>query len=384
MRRHEWLTSSRGRRGVRPYRSSLQLGDFSRTNSITSTCLTIPWWFSPLWKSLSVIPSPVCRIPRRSSPGRSFALAQGLLRAPLAHRPPADSKPDIDSLPVDLEKLSTFFRTYLNSETCLMLKWVALLHDVGKPATRRLNRNKHTEPFKMQFLGHEVFGLHMLDNLLDHLYPVAGDKRRISYLIRNHHDHHMLLFNRYKNEKQLGDLKNALDRSDRRKNAEIDHLLDHFSKPGRQDFPLLTLHGFADLVACRGPGNDTPMNLVAQVDLMLLTLWLRWNELKQIIDENNRRLSRTHSGTSDTSTSTEKRPLLLEADALSWKVMENQAKVCSWLWAAMRQHLDRPPTAKEIQLWLLETCGPDQQWNAADRRSIPKLGTAFPTSCQRQ
>src|SRR4051812_878053 len=49
--------------------------------------------------------------------------------------------------------------------------------------------------------------------------------------------------------------------------------------------------------------------------------------LSVIMTENSRRLSRTHRGVSDTSTSRMKRPLLLSGDALAGRAGENEVRV---------------------------------------------------------
>ncbi len=68
------------------------------------------------------------------------------------------------------------------------------------------------------------------------------------------------------------------------------------------------------------------------------------------MNENNRRLSRTHGGESDTSASHEKLPLLLTGDALRRQSAENERRVCQLImdwrteplltdWAVIRQVL---------------------------------------------
>jgi hypothetical protein len=203
---------------------------------------------------------------------------QGLLRAPLALRPPDATRPDLSGVPLDRESLGRRLAACLDPESALMLKWVALLHDVGKPATRGLSRNAPGRPYTVQFLGHEVFGLHLLDDLLGHLFPDEADKARVTRLIRHHHSHHALVLDRYRDAGRLQSLKDALVRPNPRRNKELKYLAGHFRDPEFADFPLLTLHGFADLNASRGPDNVTPLGRVAEVDLLFLALWARREE----------------------------------------------------------------------------------------------------------
>jgi hypothetical protein len=53
----------------------------------------------------------------------------------------------------------------------------------------------------------------------------------------------------------------------------------------------------------------------------------------RVMGENNRRLSRTHQGHSDTGTSVEKLPLLLTGDALRERVEQNGLRVCAFVHA---------------------------------------------------
>ena len=53
--------------------------------------------------------------------------------------------------------------------------------------------------------------------------------------------------------------------------------------------------------------------------------------IAKIIDENNRRLSRTRSGVSDTSASHAKLPLLLSGEALRKQSAENEGRVCRFI-----------------------------------------------------
>ena len=200
---------------------------------------------------------------------------QGLCRVPLTGLPPGPTRPDVSGIALDTDALGRRLAAYLDPETCLTLKWGALLHDVGKPPTRRLSRNSANRPYKVQFLGHEVFGLHLLDELLVHLFPDPSRRDRLCRLIRYHHIPHSLVLDRYSGEARFLALRETLTQPATHPTKERRSLLEHFQKPAYQDFPLLILHGFADLTACRGPDNDLPLGRLAEVDLILLALWMQ-------------------------------------------------------------------------------------------------------------
>jgi hypothetical protein len=75
-----------------------------------------------------------------------------------------------------------------------------------------------------------------------------------------------------------------------------------------------------------------------------------WSFLARILDENSRRLSRTRVGVNDTGTSTRKRPLRLQGDALRCQSAANEARVQQFLF---RTRHDAPPADGPAVLALL-------------------------------
>ncbi len=62
-----------------------------------------------------------------------------------------------------------------------ILRWAALLHDIGKVATRSCD-----EHGRIHFLGHEVVGARMFRKIARRLRFPADQEERIRFLIRNH------------------------------------------------------------------------------------------------------------------------------------------------------------------------------------------------------
>jgi len=67
--------------------------------------------------------------------------------------PPAPTRAEVRDL---AKTVGDFVASVLDDTGRLLLKWLAVLHDVGKPGTRGLRLGK------VQFLGHELYGLQML------------------------------------------------------------------------------------------------------------------------------------------------------------------------------------------------------------------------------
>jgi putative nucleotidyltransferase with HDIG domain len=206
--------------------------------------------------------------------------------APSAHPAPTD----VSGLKDFLEPIKECLANALKDEPSrLVLKWAALLHDVGKPGTRCLNTE--AKPYKVQFLGHELYGLELLARHLEHLFPDERVRRRLEWLIEHHHRHHQL-GDGYKHEptealdaapghspakpsQRLRSLLDGLNRMDVT-NAEFKRLCKFFEETPESlaEFPLLILFGFADTLACRGPESLTSVADVARVDLALLAAWI--------------------------------------------------------------------------------------------------------------
>ncbi len=205
---------------------------------------------------------------------------QGIRLPGFSDRAIARGTPDISVVQNFLEDIRKVFSSTLNDENQLLLKWTGLFHDVGKPATRGMFIGR--EAHKTQFLGHELYGPHLVNQHLLHLYPEPDLRNRATLLIRKH----LLpvnLVNRYSDPENLDAAKNGL----------TDHLLStkelHFLHPlfdseeneTAGDFPLLVLHGYADILACRGQGVITPVSQVAEIYLILLALYAHYPVIKE-------------------------------------------------------------------------------------------------------
>lgn len=62
----------------------------------------------------------------------------------------------------------------------LHIRLAALLHDIGKPRTRRQKGNDYT------FYGHEVVSAHMVEKLMQRLKFSRNDIQAVAHLVRNH------------------------------------------------------------------------------------------------------------------------------------------------------------------------------------------------------
>ena len=204
---------------------------------------------------------------------------QGFPLVPLSQRPAAAAAPA--SAPPWREEVARFLEQRLDPGAKLLLKWVALLHDVGKPGTRRQTADV---PPRVQFRGHEAHGLNLLGDTLRQLFPGEDEdgpgRQRLRGLIAQHHLHHVLL-DRFLQPARLAGLRQALVDDDAG-HEELRFLASHLDKernPRAADFPLLILHGFADVAACKGTASRTALAAVAEVDLWLLAVAARYDRL---------------------------------------------------------------------------------------------------------
>lgn len=212
---------------------------------------------------------------------------QGLSRLTEAPRLPEGERPDTAVIEPLLDDLRGLLATSRTDEARDILKWSALLHDVGKPATRRINLGGGGR-INVQFLGHELYGLQIVASHLRQLFPDDGDSgnsRRagIEYLILRHHDHHNLV-NRYAgDDKRLNALRAAVTTGELppRELKYLAGFLDPENAEHAELFPLLILHGFADTLACRGPASNRSLCLVAEIDLLLLAVAVRFPAMLQ-------------------------------------------------------------------------------------------------------
>jgi putative nucleotidyltransferase with HDIG domain len=237
---------------------------------------------------------------------RDDLLRQGICQPEPMHPLPGGDPPDIPLQASDLDSVRRLFDEILDEEARLLLKWAALLHDVGKPATRTLKVHPKTGEETVQFLGHEVYGLQMIDEHLSTIFrekcgadgsemqrdgdnwscptchgtqpaAVTDTKARIQHIIRRHHDHHNLIQRCLDHPRWWESLKESLTSETlyRKRLSDLKGHMDPEVSPQAGDFPLLILHGFADELACRGSARKTQLRTVGAIDLVLLTLFAR-------------------------------------------------------------------------------------------------------------
>jgi hypothetical protein len=173
------------------------------------------------------------------------------------------------------DRVQEYLTATLTPEARLLLKWCSLLHDVGKPGTRTVRMKAGSAD--VQFLGHELYGLALLERQLAAWFPDDHIRNRLADLIRNHHRTHQL----------VGDY---LLREIEQRGQPIDDLLvllagesqpailswlgtrnnpDH--EDYRPDLPLLLLHGYADRLATRGETQTSSAHDWATAVLAVLT-----------------------------------------------------------------------------------------------------------------
>jgi hypothetical protein len=200
------------------------------------------------------------------------AAVAGTLRGYGLSIPPASAcqanPPDVEApwFPSKRAAVEKWLAETLDPDAVLLLKWCALLHDVGKPGTRVLRRRGGTP--EVQFHGHERYGARLLQSRLVAWFsdPVEGVSRvglRLEQLIHDHHHSHQLV----------------RDLSEPGKSAELFDLArgDPASamwkwSPGAQpDLPLLLLHGYADRLAARGVRQGGTVTRWGEITLALLT-----------------------------------------------------------------------------------------------------------------
>lgn len=167
--------------------------------------------------------------------------------------------------------VSALLRASLTESARLLLKWCALLHDVGKPGTRT-TREKGTVR-EVQFIGHEVYGLSLLQDRLEAWFP-ADDRERLADLIRNHHRSHQLVGDYLLKPAGTGTLGQLRTATVAQPEPELLRWLSKLATEAqeeyRPDLALLLLHGYADRLAARGVKQSQPVAEWAEATLALL------------------------------------------------------------------------------------------------------------------
>jgi len=183
----------------------------------------------------------------------------------------------------------------LTPDAQLLLKWCSLLHDVGKPGTRTVRqRATGTE---VQFLGHELYGLTLLEGPLQTWFPNEGERDRLSNLICNHHRSHQLVGDYLLRAQQgvapLRELEDLLVGSSQP--GMLSRLMGTPENPGhahdRPDIPLLLLHGYADRLSARGTRESGTVTNWATATLALLTFLACESQIVAAEQERRRRMT---------------------------------------------------------------------------------------------
>jgi hypothetical protein len=147
----------------------------------------------------------------------------------------------------------------LDERTRIHLKWSALLHDVGKPATRQVTRppkkaarrGSPNSPERVQFIGHEYYALEALHPLLSQLFAEESDREAVRCLIERHH------FANQRLPSPPADEAGAKDWPAPPTPTQVRRWVTEAG--GAEDFARLLVHGLADRMARRGPDNKTTL-----------------------------------------------------------------------------------------------------------------------------
>src|SRR5262249_12717438 len=114
---------------------------------------------------------------------------QGLLFTDVAHGPRKNGLPNLVTVRHRLDEIRAYVEPVLDETSRLLLKWTALLHDTGNPATRALNE-AGDGPARVQFIGHERLTLQLVDEAVNLWFPPAETSvanERLRDLIARHH-----------------------------------------------------------------------------------------------------------------------------------------------------------------------------------------------------
>jgi hypothetical protein len=216
---------------------------------------------------------------------------QGLRLTATRSRPTRTEPPCLDGLDPHLDSIQALLDDCLDEHSRFLLKWLCLLHDIGKPASRCVEIDEETGLRKVQFRGHEAYSAFLADTHLRHWFPDEGVRARLKNLIAKHHFHHQRM-TQYLGDAQVqafDKLRLAVLKGDARGGlAKVYNFLDPEKEQDNEvipndkyvpDVPLLLLHGFADVAACAGPESGAGLGKVAELDLLLLAACARFREV---------------------------------------------------------------------------------------------------------
>jgi hypothetical protein len=194
---------------------------------------------------------------------------------------PAPSRASPATPPSRPPGLEAYLNDVLDDESRLLLKWLALLHDVGKPGTRGSGLHDVGKPGprgsgegRVQFIGHEVYGRQLVSGLLLHLYPEDGPRHRLSQLIVSHHRFHHIVTHFAEHDDDFKRLQRLVSKENtplrefsflsKRVDPTLSKRVDP-TAPYEPDFALLLLHGYADRLAGRGQPVDHAIEVARAV-----------------------------------------------------------------------------------------------------------------------
>ena len=174
------------------------------------------------------------------------------------------------------DEIHAVLQETLSPDNRCLLKWVALLHDCGKPMSRTISPNRRGP--RVRFIGHPIFGVQLVRPLLEYLFADSAASTcsvdRACHLIERHHLHHEILDN-CPGEQGLTQIATIFADNNLGKLKQLKRALDTEQQTFPEHFPLLLLHGFADCLACRGFGSPASPSHLAAFNRLLLGIYAR-------------------------------------------------------------------------------------------------------------
>jgi hypothetical protein len=157
----------------------------------------------------------------------------------------------------------------------LVLKWAALLQSAGKPATRVIVPDPGSGRGRVEFPGHEVYGLQLIAEPLRHLFPREAEQAAVAHLVAAQPRYARLLDPRPA-AAQLAALERALAAGEPPPpilaEAVVPPAPDGDARGGL--VPLCLLLGYAVTLAGRGAASP-PAEIAAAITTALLALHFR-------------------------------------------------------------------------------------------------------------